>query len=217
MMPANQDRALHLLFRTITRGSGDPADDLITRLKEIEDAHTDLLTDDEYAVWRSSVLNQVVERTRVPLAWRVTLAVCCLASVALIVYGAFLRERGAMAGGAAGLVVGAYLWYGLERDYAVKRSLGRESVESMHPEAAHERIRAGVTDALRDIASLTPPAPVGDLEVDVLTTDMAELAARVRGVERVADRRVSIATTDPLAAYRSFTAAIAITRALSTA
>src|SRR5947207_3350365 len=125
-MPANQDRALHLLFRTITRGSGDPADDLIARLKEIEDAHTDLLTDEEYAAWRSSVLNQVVERTPVPLAWRVTLAVCCLGSLALIVYGALLSERGAMVGGAAGLVVGAYLWYGLERDYAVKRSLGRD-------------------------------------------------------------------------------------------
>jgi D-amino peptidase len=98
----------------------------------------------------------------------------------------------------------------------VKRSLGRESAESLHPDVARERIRAGVEQALRNVTSVSPPAPTGGLEVDVLTTDMAELAARVRGVERLAERTVSIATDDPLAAYRAFTAAIAITRALTT-
>jgi len=57
----------------------------------------------------------------------------------------------------------------------------------------------------------------GPLEVDVLTADMAEQAAWVRGVERAADRTVLIDTSDPLAAYRSFVAVIAITRALGTA
>jgi hypothetical protein len=51
--------------------------------------------------------------------------------------------------------------------------------------------------------------------VDVLTTDMAVLASRVRGVERTGERTITIATTDPIDAYRSFTAAIAITRGLS--
>jgi len=125
-MPANEDRALHLLFRTISRGSGDPADDLIARLKEIEDARTDLLEDDEYAGFRSMVLNQVVERVRVPLEWQILLAVCCLGAVALIGYGVLKSGGGAVVGGGAGLVVEAYLWYGLERDYASKRALGRD-------------------------------------------------------------------------------------------
>jgi len=100
-------------------------------------------------------------------------------------------------------------------DIVVKQSLGRESAESLHPEIARERIREGVTTALHDVARLSPPTVVGDLDVDVLTTDMAVLAARVRGVERTAERTVMIATGDPLEAYRSFTALIAITRGLS--
>jgi hypothetical protein len=146
-MPANQDRALRLLFRTISRGTDDPADDLIARLKEIEDARTDLLADDEYAVFRSMVLRQIVERVRVPLAWQITLAVCSLGSIGLIVYGVLKSGGGAAVGGGAGLVVGAYLWYGLERDYAAKRALGRderlrtiERLASMHLLAENEAV-----------------------------------------------------------------------------
>jgi D-amino peptidase len=57
----------------------------------------------------------------------------------------------------------------------------------------------------------------GDLEVDLLTADMAEIATAVRGVERSGERTVTIATTDPLSAYRSFIGVVAITRHLSTA
>jgi hypothetical protein len=154
-MPANQDKALHLLFRTISRGGGDPAGDLIARLKEIEDARTDLLSDDEYAAFRSMVLRQVIERVRVPLAWQITLAVCCLGSIALIVYGV-LRSGGAVVGGGAGLIVGAYLWYNLERDHATKRALGRgerlltiERLVSMHLVAENEAValRSKVVEA----------------------------------------------------------------------
>jgi D-amino peptidase len=99
----------------------------------------------------------------------------------------------------------------------VKRSLGRESAESLHPEGARELIRDGVRVALTGIDALAPPPVLGALEVDVLTSDMAVLAARVRGVERTGQRTVTVDTTDPLAGYRSFTALIAITRALSTA
>ncbi|HET6817674.1 MAG TPA: M55 family metallopeptidase [Mycobacteriales bacterium] len=97
----------------------------------------------------------------------------------------------------------------------VKRSLGRESAESLHPNAARAAIRDGVTSSLGRLTQLRPPPVRGDLEVDVLTTDMAVLAARVRGVERTGERTVTIATTDALDAYRAFTAAIAITRGLS--
>jgi D-amino peptidase len=55
------------------------------------------------------------------------------------------------------------------------------------------------------------------LEVDLLTADMAEQATWVRGVEQVGERTISIATGEPLAAFRSFIAVIAITRGLATA
>src|SRR4051794_5182093 len=65
----------------------------------------------------------------------------------------------------------------------VKRSLGRESAESLHPDVARDRIRHGVRAALDAVEELSPPRVPGHLEVDLLTTDMAILAARVRGVE----------------------------------
>jgi D-amino peptidase len=102
------------------------------------------------------------------------------------------------------------------RAVVVKQSLGRESAESLHPEAARAAIGEGVVQALAGLGDLRPPPVIGDIEVDVLTTDMAALAARVRGVERTGERTITIATDDPLEAYRSFTAAIAITRGLST-
>jgi len=99
------------------------------------------------------------------------------------------------------------------RAIVVKQSLGRESAESLHPDVSCQVIRDGVASALGE---LRPPPVLGELEVGVLTTDMAILAARVRGVERTRERTVTIAAADPLDAYRSFTAAIAIRRNLST-
>jgi hypothetical protein len=46
---------------------------------------------------------------------------------------------------------------------------------------------------------------------------MAEIATAVRGVVRSAERTVTIATADPLSAFRSFVAVVAITRHLSPA
>src|SRR3954453_22278235 len=97
----------------------------------------------------------------------------------------------------------------------VKQSLVRESAESLHPQVAPERIRDGGAGALAGVAGLSPPPVRGDLEVDLLTADMAVLTARVRGVERTAERTVTIDHTEPPGAYRSFTAAIAIPRGLS--
>jgi D-amino peptidase len=100
----------------------------------------------------------------------------------------------------------------------VKRSVGRDATESVHPETARERITSGVAGALRGIGSVTPPAPAGDLEVDWMTPDMAALAAWVRGVTRTGDRTTSVAVgDDPLAAYGAFVATLSITRGLSAA
>jgi D-aminopeptidase len=53
------------------------------------------------------------------------------------------------------------------------------------------------------------------LEVSVRTTDIAEAAAWVRGVERTGPRELRFTGEDPLAVYRSFCAAIMLTRAVA--
>jgi D-amino peptidase len=103
------------------------------------------------------------------------------------------------------------------RAIVVKESHGRESATSVHPDVARERIRGGVADALDAVATLSAPTVTGPLEVDVLTADMASFGARVRGVERTGERMLTIDTTEPLAAYRSFTAFITMTRGLTAA
>jgi len=103
------------------------------------------------------------------------------------------------------------------RAAVVKESLSREAARSLHPEVARDLIRTEATAALQEVGRLDAPVVRGALEVDVLTADMAAQAAYVRGVERTAERTVTLDTADPLAAYRSFVAVIAITRALGTA
>jgi D-amino peptidase len=98
----------------------------------------------------------------------------------------------------------------------VKRSAGREAALSVHPEVARERIRDGAAAALAAFEK-DPPRVPGDLEVDLLTADMAAQAAWVRGVERTGERTVTIGTGDPLTAYRAFVAMITITRPLASA
>ena len=71
--------------------------------------------------------------------------------------------------------------------------------------------------AWRRPASSRPVTFGGPLEVDLLTADMAEQATWVRGVEQVGERTIAIATGEPLAAFRSFVAVIAITRGLAAA
>jgi D-amino peptidase len=104
------------------------------------------------------------------------------------------------------------------RAVEVKQSLTREAAISLHPDRAREAIRQATSEAVAAAGSAVPPAPPGDLEVDVFTADMAQVAATVRGVERAGERTLTVATAaDPLAAYRSFTALLVATRGLSTA
>ncbi|MGI8524372.1 MAG: M55 family metallopeptidase [Nocardioides sp.] len=98
----------------------------------------------------------------------------------------------------------------------VKRSVTRFAAESLHPSVACDRIRAGARTAVARAADLAPPSfahPVG-LEVDFLTADMAEMATWVNEVERVASRSVRITDAEPLAAYRTFIALVALTRSI---
>ena len=98
----------------------------------------------------------------------------------------------------------------------VKRSITRFAAESVHPEVARERIRAGARAAVERAATLAPPAIdlPARLDVTLLTADLAEMATWLRGVERTGTRDVQIVDDDPLRLYRTFVTLIALTRAI---
>lgn len=96
----------------------------------------------------------------------------------------------------------------------VKHAITRFSASSLSPKDACEAIRAGAKRAMsREPREPSVAAPF-ELEVDWLTADMAELAAAVRGAERVGARTVRIGDAPPLELYDAFVATIAITRSL---
>jgi D-amino peptidase len=95
----------------------------------------------------------------------------------------------------------------------VKEPVSRAAAHSLHPARACALILQTAERAVRSAAAATPP-PLGQavLEVSVRTTDIAEAATWVRGVERTGPRELRFTGDDPLAIYRSFCAAILLTR-----
>jgi D-amino peptidase len=98
----------------------------------------------------------------------------------------------------------------------VKRSITRFAAESLHPVRACELIRAGAARALARASGTPPPAIElpATLEVTFLTSDMAEMATWIRGVQRADTRTVTVADDDPLRLYRAFVTIIALTRSI---
>ena len=100
----------------------------------------------------------------------------------------------------------------------VKEHVSRLAAQSLHPDLAcrliAERAREAVAGAT---AAQPPPLEPGVLEVFVRTTDIAEAATWVRGVDRIGPRQLRIHGPDRLATYRSFCAAILLTRSVAEA
>jgi D-amino peptidase len=99
----------------------------------------------------------------------------------------------------------------------VKEHVSRLAAHSLHPSRACALIRETAQRAVAAAAQAQPPpfaTPVA-LEVSVRTTDIAEAATWVRGVERAGPRELRISGDDLLAVYRSFCAAILLTRAVA--
>jgi D-amino peptidase len=98
----------------------------------------------------------------------------------------------------------------------VKEHVSRLAAHSLHPARARALIRETAQRAIEGAASASPP-PVGSapLEISVRTTDIAEAAGWVRGVERTGPRELRFSGEDPLAVYRSFCAAILLTRTVA--
>lgn len=96
----------------------------------------------------------------------------------------------------------------------VKEPISRDAALSLHPDRARAVIRDAARAAVAGAADLGPPrfgSPV-TLELDVRVTDVAEVAARVRGVDRTGDRSLRIAGTDLLELYRTFVSVVLMTR-----
>jgi D-amino peptidase len=98
----------------------------------------------------------------------------------------------------------------------VKEHVSRVAAHSLHPDHACALILAQARAAVTAATTARPPVlDPGVLEVFVRTTDIAEAACWVRGVERTGPRQLRIHGEDRLATYRSFCAAILLTRAVA--
>jgi D-amino peptidase len=102
----------------------------------------------------------------------------------------------------------------------VKEHVSRMAAHSLHPDKACQLIRdtaqkavAGAVEGGRGGGrAAAPPLDPGVLEIFTRTTDIAEAASWVRGVEQTGPRRLRIHGEDRLATYRAFCAAIVMTR-----
>jgi D-amino peptidase len=100
----------------------------------------------------------------------------------------------------------------------VKEHVSRLAASSVHPDRARALIRERAEVAMAAAAAAqAPPLDPGVLEVSVRTTDIAEAAAWVRGVDRTGPRQLRINGPDRLATYRAFCAAILLTRSIAEA
>jgi D-amino peptidase len=98
----------------------------------------------------------------------------------------------------------------------VKEPVSRVAAHSLHPARARQLIRETAEQAVAGAAAAEPP-PLASatLEISVRTTDVAEAASWVRGVDRTGPRELRIRGNDPLQTYRSFCAAILLTRTVA--
>ena len=98
----------------------------------------------------------------------------------------------------------------------VKEPVSRLAAHSLHPNRACELIRETAQRAVAGAAAAeAPPLGSATLGGSVRTTDIAEAACWVRGVDRAGPRELRIRGADPLATYRSFCAAILLTRTVA--
>ncbi len=98
----------------------------------------------------------------------------------------------------------------------VKEHVSRLAAHSLHPTQACALIRETAQKAVAGAAAAQPPLlAAATLEISVRTTDIAEAAAWVRGVERIGARELRFTGADPLAVYQSFCAAILLTRTVA--
>jgi D-amino peptidase len=92
------------------------------------------------------------------------------------------------------------------RTVAVKKAYGARVSVSMSPERARAALRAGVEEAVRGAATVTPfqPPPPYRLEMDLTSTLAADLAAFTPGAERIGPLSVAFSAEEVFDLFRGF-------------
>ncbi len=93
-----------------------------------------------------------------------------------------------------------------------KEATGRFSARMLHPQRVQELLRAGAARAIEVAARLRPVVPRGrsTIELQFLTSAMADMAELVPGTRRAGARAVSYAARDYLEVYKAMLAMVRI-------
>jgi D-amino peptidase len=96
----------------------------------------------------------------------------------------------------------------------VKRSITRFAADSVHPLDARELIRDAAHAAVAGAAGATPPEIdlPATLGLGFHTSDYAELASRIVGVERTGATSATISSADPLELFHTFITVVLLCR-----
>jgi D-amino peptidase len=96
----------------------------------------------------------------------------------------------------------------------VKESITRFAALNLHPERAREMLFEASQQTVRSLSNHALPRIdlPATLTMTFLTSDMAEVATWVRGVDRTGLREVQITSDDPIHLYENFVAVSYITR-----
>lgn len=99
---------------------------------------------------------------------------------------------------------------------AVKTSVSRFAAQSLHPLAARRLIQDRAREAISGLPALSPPALrlPASLELAFTTTDYADLATRIAGVDRRGPTTALLSGDDPLELYRAFVTVVLLCRGL---
>jgi len=92
----------------------------------------------------------------------------------------------------------------------VKEGMGRQVARSLHPQAARDRIRTGAARAIERLPTIAPMRLPGAaaLEVDFVSTAMADSCERVPRVARLGPRTVGYSSEDYVEVYNLFLAMV---------
>jgi D-amino peptidase len=99
----------------------------------------------------------------------------------------------------------------------VKDSISHNAALSIHPRRARELIKAGAARAIANVkaGNFTLPARAGEVSIRYHNRAFADLAESLRFVERESERVVVISNDQPEVLYRTFIAAVFLSRGVS--
>ena len=99
----------------------------------------------------------------------------------------------------------------------VKESISHNAALSLHPDSARELIRDGAQRALERLTVFQSPSirRPAELTIRYHNNALAELACALRGVEQQDEKVVAMRNDDPLQLFRTFIAAVLLSRGVS--